>query len=53
MKKIKLYKEKKKKNKDLEILKLKRNMLDLLKLKKRKELMKWQIVKEDKENLWI
>jgi len=53
MKRTKLLKLKKLSNKDSEILKLTRNILDLLKPKRRKDLMKWPIERRDRDNSWI
>jgi len=52
MKRTSWNKLKRKKGKDSRILRPKRSTLDSLKLRKRKELMKWRIVREDKESLW-
>jgi len=53
MKRTKLNKPKKLSSKDSETSRPTRNIPDLLKPKRRKDLMKWLIEKKDRDNSWI
>jgi len=53
MKRTKLNKPKKLNVKDSETSNLTKNILDLLKPKRRKDLMKWLIERKDRDNSWI